>query len=118
MADADTSTRLKAFDIIMGILQAISLSLAGWMLYTIVAHGERLSAIEASRYTSRDAMEAEKATAAATLATWQEITRLWTAVTMKADATNVPPPEVVRFMDRTEARISVLEVNMQRSKQP
>ena len=68
MADTDQvrSLEVRAFEVVIALLQAMSLGLAGWMLITIVAHGERLTAIEANRFTSTDALEFERVNAEST----------------------------------------------------
>ena len=70
---------------------------------------KRLTVIESSRYTAEDALAAEKAQAESTLATWQEISRIWQSLESKAGTEDVPSAEVTRWLDRLENRVTTLE---------
>ena len=94
--------KIKSFDVVMGLLQAISLTLCGWILLTIIDHGQRLTAIEANRYTSQDALIAERAVAS-------QLSDLWRRMGEKADTDDVPPPEVLRRLESLEHLIQRLD---------
>jgi hypothetical protein len=77
----------KILEIAVLALLAINTGLTGWTLNKVVNLSERITAIEANRFTAKDGLE------------------LWKEMAKKAYSDDVPPPEVLRRLDALERQI-------------
>jgi hypothetical protein len=62
-----------------------------------VEQGKEIAAIKANRFTSSDG-----------LSVWQKIAEIQAQLAEKADEDNVPPPEVIRWLERHDREIDRL----------
>lgn len=93
----------EILQVVTGFLLVVVTSIVSWVLITVINHGERLATIEASRYTSQDALAQVKIQSQELLEMWTEIT------TVKGQVGD--NEEVIRWIERLETRIGRLEDN-------
>lgn len=107
----------------MGILVTISLGMTAWVVAEISQlkqngseQAAAISAIQASRFTSEDAMTLAAAQAQEALDLWKAIGEIKTDLGRKIDAVDVPPPTVIRMfeehtrrLDRHDQRLDALQ---------
>lgn len=74
----------KMLEIVILLLLAINTGLTGWSLNKAVSMSERISTMEANRFTASDGLE------------------VWKALSAKADSKDIPAPETLRRLDYLE----------------
>lgn len=58
--DPDHNTYDRIWEITLKLMVPIFLAVNSWVMYSLLDHSERLTAIEANRFNARDAYELEK----------------------------------------------------------
>jgi hypothetical protein len=111
----DGKTPWKILEVVMSIMLALLTVMGaaglriGWGIKEEqVDQGERISAIEANRFTTKDALDVTTAAAASREAIWSEIASIKEALGHKANTEDVPPPQVVRELERLQREIEKL----------
>ena len=108
---------VRVFEVVTSGIQVAVLGFVAWLSISTIDQGNRLTAIESNRYTSADALIAERGNAEATYDILIEIGQLRTDIAGKANTKDVPPPEILRWLERLEKRIDLIDAEIERRHQ-
>lgn len=99
----------SVIQMLVGLITTVNLGLTSWALVAITGLQTDVASVKANRYTVEDAHLDTLKTANDILLVWKEISQIKESLSLKINAADVPPPHVVRWLERHDREIENLE---------